>query len=801
MAKIGFTREQLDAIDARGGTILVSAAAGSGKTAVLIERALRLLTGKRESGEYDQPISADRLLIVTFTKAAAAEMRERLRKAIDSELLQNPDNTELKRQKLLLQKAHIETIDSFCLSCLREFFAVANVAPDFRVSDEAELKLLRTNALEELIAECYAEPDEGFTALLEFVGSEKSDGDEDVTLSSLINSLEDFVSSYPYPEEKLGELLEPFAQEALPQDTEWGKYILYYARETLWYLQRTLGGCLDIARQSEAVSPALLASLEDYAPTLDSLLDCVDAGVWDELEKKFSLAEFESVRIMGHEPELEMIRSCRKMIKETVAKKLAPMFAFSSEDFIADTKKLRPVIAKLCEMVSLYRKKIAKAKSERGLLYFSDMEHMLADICTEHKGGEYYRTDVAIELSRRFDEILIDEYQDTNYIQDLIFRSIAREEGRKIGSGTNIFMVGDVKQSIYGFRKAVPQLFLSYLESFAPYDRENPVFPAAITLSKNFRSRKEVTEFVNFTFAQLMRAGLGGVEYDTPEQRLCCGMTSAPEANGRETELHIVDGSAVAGDDDASDLLEARYCARVIKEMIECGYLVTDSGDLRPCGFGDFCIMRRSLSSGHGDAFVSQLEAWGVPVSIVLDKGFFDVPEVRMVLSLLRAIDNPALDIPMLAALRSPIFGFDCDKLAELRRKDRSASIYSCLLSLAEQGDEAAISARELFAHFRAQAAFLPSGALISAIYRKTGLLSAVAAMPSGEPRKKNLLALLDKAATFEANGYKGLSRFINMIDTIIAQGQDYAPAHPASDDRVKIRTMHADEYFLIIYK
>ncbi len=778
MGKERFTTEQLWAAETRGGTVLVSAAAGSGKTTVLVERVIGLLT------DTQNPVSADRLLIVTFMRDAAAEMRERLNRALSERLEQEPQNLHLRRQKLLLKKATIGTIHSFCSSCLREFFASAGIAPDFRVAEESEIKVIQNEVLNSITEENYGNIDESFSALIGLLPQKNNSS----ALEKLILRTDAFVSAFPDPDEKLSEIAAMYNEGCDTEHSVWCQYILNYCGEYLDYLLRLISRTLIKISFSPDVDEKYGPLLESESAQIAEARSRFNNG-WIAAQQALASISFASApRISGDPPGKAEAMDTRKTVKEAVGA-MRSFLDLSPDEYHAETSVLASAVKKLCELTYSYRQGVSARKSEKRILEFDDLEHMTAKLLFRETAEGYERTDIACELSRRYDEILLDEYQDTNYTQDLIFRAISREDGRIIGDGTNMFMVGDIKQSIYSFRKAVPKLFLDRLNRYAPYTPDNVQFPVKITLGKNFRSRPEVTEAINFFFSQIMTPERGGVQYDSDEQRLFPGRTF-PEADGMQTELHILSGVKLA-DDDSRDIVEARYCARMITKMVSEGFMVTDGKAMRPAEYGDFCIMRRSIKGGHGDAFVSQLSALGIPVAIAADSGFFSAPEICVIMSLLRAVDNPLLDIPLMAALCSPIFGFDCDRIADLRAAGSKGSLYADLLAAANSGQPDCIGAIQTITQLRDKAAAMTSDRLISSIYRSTGYLAAVQAAENGASQKANLLMLLEYARSFEDSGFKGLSRFINMVDRLIEQGEDQSRASIASDNCVTIRTMH----------
>lgn len=803
MSEMKFTPDQLDAIEARGGTILVSAAAGSGKTAVLVERVTRLLT------DPEQPIDADRLVVVTFTKAAAAEMRERMDRRINELLHDDPDNMALRRQKLLLRRAHIDTIHAFCSSCLREFFARAGIAPDFRIADDSEMRAIRTEALTELIDDSYREGSAEFYHLVELLGDERSDR----TLAQVITELADYVTAYPDPDAKLAEFAAMYDGDEPVELTGWGQWALHRAAQLMDYAIALNNRALDELTLYPEIEEKCRDVFDSDGRLFEQLCRKALDSDWDGLyaainasgtfmrmpsSKKSDGTKF------SDDPDYIRINAGRSARKDIVSKRLPELICTNSAGFADDRARLAPAVKTLCSLTAKYRDSIARRKSDRKLLDYDDLEHMTAALLYYEKDGVRYRTDTAKELSSRFDQLLIDEYQDTNYTQDLIFRAISREDGDVINEGSNLFMVGDIKQSIYSFRKAVPQLFLERLESYSPYDRECPLFPAKIILDRNFRSRPEVTGAVNFIFEQIMTPERGGIAYDE-EQRLVAGR-SFPAADGMETELHLFSAKVGQASDDAEPdtednddsraQIEARYCARMIQQMVGVT-LVTDGENMRPAEYGDFCILRRGVRAGAGKAFMEQFAALGVPVSVNVDEGYFRQPEVCVILSLLRAVDNPLLDVPLTAALRSPIFGFDSRRLALLRtaaceegESSRKRPIYVCLRQRALEGDSLCIQAVELLDALRTNAAAMPCDRLLRFIYSRTGYLAAAQAMPNGRERRTNLLLLLEYARTSEATGSHGLSGFLRMMERMEEDGRAQAPA-PTGGNCVSVRTMH----------
>lgn len=793
-----FTREQLMAITARGGTLLVSAAAGSGKTTVLVSRVVDILLDR------DDPCPADSLVIVTYTKAAAAELRERLDNELMRKIEADPHNTYIRRQKLLLQQAVIGTTHSFCSKILREYFAKAGIRPDFRIADDSELKLVRAEILDRLISERFDEGSEEFLALARMFSGERDDKE----IAEFTQKISNFINSFPDPELRLSQMEQMYSDGLDFEQSICGKWLLDCVGQGFKFL-------IDRCRRDIALIETSDKLRDKYLPMLQSDLSFYEECIrltherkWDRLCEYAALYSYPALGKVvkdkdGSIPEYkQLVMQSRKQMIKLFSEKLMPLLTINSTMYAEDNRILSPIISTLCDLVRDYRSAVAAEKSERGVLEYDDLEHMtLRLLCTKTETG-YVRTQTARELSERYRHIFIDEYQDTNLTQDMILRAVCRQPDDTVGDGENAFIVGDVKQSIYGFRKAEPSLFISRYNRYAKYDEKTKIFPGLIPLDRNFRSRCEITGFVNFVFSQLMVRENGGIVYSDGHE-LVCGLKQPADEN-YASELHLL-SSGKTDDDDNTDIIEARYCARLVKKMLDEGFEVTDkhTQQKRPARPGDFCILRRAIRGRHGDAFVSQFALLGLPVSLSADSGFFETPEISMVMSLLRVVDNPLLDIPMTAVLRSPIFGFDCSKLLELCTK-KSSSVYASLSAAAAGGDPLAAYVLGTLEQLRAQAALLPISRLLTRIYRSTALTSIVLAMPSGNERLGNLRLLVEMAAAYESTGDGGLYGFVRSADSRIERGDRVPCANGTeSGEQIKIMTIHTSkglEFPIVIF-
>lgn len=771
MAERNWTPEQKNAIEARGGTLLVSAAAGSGKTAVLVERVIQRLLDPADGCDADQ------LLVVTFTKAAAAEMRERISAAISARLAARPDDARLLRQQMLLPSAAICTIDSFCNDLVRENFHKLDLSPDYKILDASEITLLRSEAIDTVLEEFYQENDPAFAALLELVRK----GRDDAELAQTVYRLYDYTQAYPFPEEWI-ESARALCRADLPEaENPWMAEIRAYIEQALAFALQTAQGALTLLE----VEPALC---KKYAPAFASDLSALSrvqqalGGGWDTLCGALNGFKFmrmpNAPKECADSPVKAAAKERRDQVKETVQKMQEAICATTAENE-EDMACLSPLLNRLFDLTLRFSAEFARLKRERRAADFSDIEHMALSLLIERREGGLCRAPLAQELSDRYAEILVDEYQDTNEAQDLLFRMLSRAE-------SNLFLVGDVKQSIYRFRQAMPEIFLNRREGLPPYAHEN--YPARITLGRNFRSRRGVTGMVNFLFSQLMSKPLGEMEY-TAEEALVPA-AAYPESPSPDCELHLLDAGDKGGDSAA--VYEARYIAARINEMLREGLTVQEGGEARPARRKDFCILLRGVK-GRAELYVQELARCGVPAWAELSGGFFDTTEIRTMLSLLRILDNPLQDVPLLSVLFSPIYGFTPDEAAALREIRRHTPLYRCMTQAAKEGDEKCAAFLSQLSFLRRLSATLPAEALVRRLYEETGYPALVQAMDGAEQRAANLQLLLAYAAKYEAAGHQGLTGFIRLIDRLEEQQAQLSAASAVSEsaDVVRVMSIH----------
>lgn len=756
-----WTDSQLDAAQSLDGTILVAAAAGSGKTAVLVQRALNRLTDPRH------PTDANRLLIVTFTRAAAAEMRMRLEQRLFTLLRENPRDSWLRRQSILLHQAHIGTVDSFCADMVREFFHLLELPPDFKIlSDKREEEMMGL-ALEEALGEAFeAGP---VRRLADAFAGER----DDRRLAGMVLSLYRFMQSHPFPEVWLREKVDMYlAGDPSP----WERVILDYAAGAGEYCAALLANAALLAEEDGELYDAFAPALSADRQACLAAASAARAGDGEEaarLRDAFAPTRRRTLRGRDKEdPLLLRLEACRKEVKKTMdgLKSILSGVGRCQEELAA----AGPLLRDLAELTLDFARRYQEKKREKSFLDYSDLEHCAIQLFCGENGEP---TPAAREVAGRFDEIMIDEYQDVNEVQDSIFRAISREEG-------NLFMVGDVKQSIYGFRRAMPELFLRRRRTFEAFDRQKNQYPAYIVLDRNFRSRREVTESVNFVFTQLMSREAGDIDY-TGEERLVCG-AGFRDKPGCETEAAFLSRGDIP-----AETAEAGYIAGRIRQMLAEGFTVSEGEEERPAGYGDFCILLRSANK-YAHLYARELKRLGIPARAAVSGGFFAAAEIQTMLSLLRVIDNPNQDIPLLAVLMSPLYGFSADDAARLRAGDRSVSVYVSLLRAGENDPRCARVLEELD-RLRSLAATMPANAFLTLLYGRTGYGDMVLAMEEGAGRLENLRLLQRYAQEYESSGYHGLSGFVRFLDRLRDSGTDMqaAGAQNAGPEAVSVMSIH----------
>ena len=780
-----WTKEQQQVIELRNRNILVSAAAGSGKTAVLVERIIRRLT------EAEQPIDVDELLIVTFTEAAASEMKERILLAIEKKLEEHPEDVHLQRQASLIHNSMITTIHSFCLSVIREHFHTIDLDPGFRIGEEGELKLLKKDVLEELLEAEYEGADPAF---LEFV-ERYATGRDDQKLEELIQQVYEFSRSYPNPSRWLQDCVDAYEVESVE---EWMKSpaarlveenIRSYAEDAVSLLEGGVRIC------EEPDGPYMYKeALESEKEGWLYLMAAENLGDMFARKGNAEGGKLKANRDKNVSKELsEQVKEIRKQTKGFLTDILKNYLFQSPEEMIEDMKAAKTTVKELVLLVEKFAEAFAEKKRSRNLIDFGDMEQLALRILTEEKEGELVPSLVAAEYQKQFKEIMIDEYQDSNLIQEAILTSVSTIwQGRY-----NIFMVGDVKQSIYRFRLSRPELFM---EKYDTYDLEDGE-KQRIDLHKNFRSRREVLDSTNFVFRQIMTKGLGGIAYDD-NAALYFGAEYYKEQTGNETEVLIVDTDVeLPAEEQAQETareMEARAVARRIKELMEHHTVMDkETGEFRKVQYRDIVILTRSLK-GWTDVFTRVLNREGIPTYTGSREGYFETLEIETILNYLRVLDNPNQDIPLTAVLSSPIVGLSGEELAKLRSLDQEAAFSKCVKRYMKEGADEVLKAKLLecfrqMTYFREMVPYTAIHELLWRILEETGYRYLAAAMPGGEQRSANIDMLLEKAKAFEGTSYKGLFNFVRYIEQLKKYDVDYGEANIADEqaDTVRLMSIH----------
>ncbi|MBO5293411.1 MAG: helicase-exonuclease AddAB subunit AddA [Lachnospiraceae bacterium] len=829
MAAMHFTPEQQRVIDTREKNILVSAAAGSGKTAVLVERIVQLITDR------EHPVDIDRLLIVTFTSAAAAEMRERISLAIEARLYEEPENGHLQKQAALIHNAQITTIDSFCLFVIRNNFNDIGLDPAFRVGDEGEIRLMKQDVMAELLEERFAAKEPAFDALVESMGKSGSDK----ALAEQVMKLYEFSMSLPWPEEWLRERRQDNRIESLEELTN------SELMAGVWQeIELRLNDAQDVLKEGIRIceqpdGPYMYAEmLEQDMELLEGLRRAQEQGMQPFYERllgiKFTMLSRKKDETVDA-GKREQVKALRQTVKDMVQDVRTIWFFKQPERMLADMQHSAERMDTLIDVTLEFLERFAQKKREKNIIDFADMEHFALQILVQKTAGGYEPTEAAAEYRRYFAEILIDEYQDSNLVQEALLGSISGEaEGR-----FNRFMVGDVKQSIYKFRLARPELFMEKYESYAGNG-----LPACvrIDLKKNFRSRHQVLDSANFVFERIMRKELGGVAYDEAAALYPGAAYPEPEEEDiYRTELLLFDRASVQEGQEAAKGMDAKeqealLIAQRIRQLVG-HFPVTDqtTGALRPASYRDMVILLRT-NSGWDDVFVRVLTEAGIPAYAASKTGYFAAQEVQTLLGLLRVIDNPRQDIPLFGVLKSMFGGFTEEELAyvravctvpgtdsEERKKETEeadgrqqkkslppdGTLYDRLQRFKTSVEQNGMTGEDckqckticekwerfehLLSRYRAMTVYTPVGKLIRTILADTGYLYAVAAMPGGEQRRANVEMLLARAADFEKTSYYGLFHFLRYMEQMERYQIDYGEASILDEnaDTVRIMSIH----------
>ncbi|GLJ03884.1 helicase-exonuclease AddAB subunit AddA [Bacillus sp. YKCMOAS1] len=789
-----WTDDQWEAIVSEGQDILVAAAAGSGKTAVLVERLIRKMT------RPEDPVDVDRLLVVTFTNASAAEMKHRITEALEKELAKNPGSLHMRRQLSLMNRANISTLHSFCLQVLRTFYYEIDLDPGFRLADQTEGELLGDEVLDELFEDEYKAGKPSFFELVDRYTSDRHDLD----LQWLVKKIYEFSRSHPSPEQWMRAFLSLYDVDVQTKVEQLPFYP--YIKEDLSLVFRS---CLELLERALALSkepggPAPRA--ENFIDDLEQVNELIRHQ--DDFEKLYELVpniNFKRLKTCkGDEYDpvlLEKATDARNQAKKQLEKLKDEYFMRSPAQHLKSLAEMKPVVETLVELVIQFGQRFEKAKQEKSIVDFSDLEHYCLRILAEQDAeGNLIETEAAKYYQQQFEEVLVDEYQDTNLVQETILKLVSKGEYAADG---NLFMVGDVKQSIYRFRLAEPMLFLNKYKQFTADGKETG---KRIDLNKNFRSRSDVLDSTNFLFKQLMGETVGEIEYDE-QAELKLG-ASYPESEDTTTEMLLVhlDQQEAETDEEREELetvqLEARVIAKKIRELVEQPFQVYDAKQqmTRNLQYRDIVILLRSMP--WAPQMMEELKKQGIPVYANLSSGYFEATEVSVILSLLKVIDNPYQDIPLAAVLRSPLVHLDENEMALIRTSDKKGTYYDAVkafMSVTHSDHPTCKKLERFFRLLRKWRDFSMNHSvaeLIWEVYRDTQYLDYVGGMPGGKQRQANLRALYDRSKQYEKAAFRGLFRFLRFIERMQERGDDLGAAKTFSEteDVVRMMTIHSSK-------
>ena len=775
---VTFTKEQQQVIDLRNRNILVSAAAGSGKTAVLVERIITRLT------KDAIPLNVDELLIVTYTEAAASEMKERIHAAIEAALEEQPENVHLQRQATLIHQAQITTIHKFCLSVIRDYFHTIDLDPGFRVGEEGELKLLKRDVVEMVLESAYQESSPEFINFVESFAS----GKDDSKLEDLILQLYEFSRSYPNPNNWLKTCTRQYDISSVEEleETPFVTEIVAEIKQYLKDMEHLLEFGISICKEEDG--PAV------YEGTLHSdrlmIQKLQEAEGFKEMQQAILQVQWAKLAPcrdkMVSEKKMGQIKGIREEVKGLV-KNLTEQYFF---DDVSELQKgmlaAKGHMQTLADFVMAFADAFREAKKEKNLIDFNDMEQYALQILTYEENGVFVPSKVAENYQQKFAEIMIDEYQDSNLVQEAILTSVS-----KASKGIyNIFMVGDVKQSIYRFRLSRPELFMEKFNTYALEDSKKQ----RIDLHKNFRSREEVLHSTNFVFEQIMTPAFGGIAYD--EKAALYVGASYEKKEGNETEVLIVEAAEYKTDERME--LEAEAVAGRIQELIATHRVLDKkTGVYRRVRYGDIVILTRSLK-GWTDVFSRVLQRAGIPTYTSSREGYFQTPEIQLVLNYLKILDNPRQDIPFTAVLTSMFVGLTSEELAMIRSAAEGKTMYERVCHYLENGELEELKRRLkrfmlTFESFRERVSYMAIHVLLWQLLEETGYRDYAAALPGGEQRAANLDMLVEKAVAFEGTSYKGLFHFVRYIKQLQKYDVDYGEANIMDEqmDAVCLMSIH----------
>ncbi len=772
---MGWTEAQQNAIDARGRNILVSAAAGSGKTAVLVARVIKLITDR------ENPVDIDKFLIVTFTNAAAAEMKSRIATGLQEKLRSHPGDSLIMRQLSLLSGAQICTIDSFCLDLVRENFFSIGISRDFTILQNSEENILSETALNTVLDEFFEESDPDFISLVQMLCPPKNDK----ALVAAIKALYTYINAQAYPIDWLKSAAEQYNPEISFDKTVWSEIIFAYANEIIDSADRLLTECFEFVDPDDEVADKYFKCLNDDKRILSEIRQAVDSGLdaaYDYFPEKIQFVQFRVDKTGKNKysaPFKQEVGERRNIFKELIGS-VKSLFVSNAEDYKKDCERLYPCFNALLKIVCRYDEEFKKLKDERNAYTFADGEHFaLGLLMHKDENGNIVRSELANQLKNKYYEILVDEYQDTNDVQDTLFRLLS--------NGSNRFMVGDVKQSIYRFRLAMPFIFTQKKEKYKDYKNSANGESAKIILDKNFRSRKEICGFTNFLFSKFMSAATGELDYNESEY-LNCG-AEYPNRSLPCVSLKITDGIKKSKISET----EAPQIAKLILDKINSKEQVYDAKEkrMRDIKYGDFAVLMRR-GKGSIPEFAKVFSDYGIPSVSENSGDLFQCNEVKMIISLLRVVDNPMQDIPLLAVMMSPIYGFTADELAAIKIEGEKtkSSLYTAVVNSNSEKVKSFLNDLHMLSQ---TVVTMPVAEFIRFVCEYKSIFAFAAAFGNAAQRTANINAFVDFAEQFDCSKSVGLTSFIRLVDKI-EESDDVIDAKPVSsnaENAVTIMTVH----------
>ena len=752
MTKLTLTPQQQAVVENRGGSLLVSAAAGSGKTKVLVERLFRYV--------LEDHCNVDDFLIITYTKAAAAELRSKIASELAKRVAEQPHNSHLKRQMMRVYRADIKTVDAFCTSLLREnthLLAQSGTSnaltPDFRVLDEGDAALIRQRVLNRTLEQFYAHLDPGRELLADTLGA----GRDDSTLEKLVLELYGKLQSHAYPMQWLGENRAIWSGlDGLFDNTPYAAELLAFIRRKAEYCSILLRQGAERADEDATLSTGYGDKFRVAEQGFAALTAVSDWNTACRAAREVTFPKLSTPRGRKDDPDLLALKEIWEKCKKEMAQ-LEELLSVSGEEAMEDLNAMAPAMLALLDLTEAFGEAYQTEKLRMNAADFSDQEHLSLKLLVKEDGTA---TELGEQVAARYVEVLVDEYQDTNEVQNAIFRAVSK-------CGNNIFTVGDVKQSIYRFRLADPTIFLEKYNRFKSYEAAESGEERKILLSRNFRSRREILDTANFVFENILSEEMGDMAYGEDEA-LHFGAEYYPERQDCDTEFHLICAHRKSGENDhpvKRVQAEARFVAKRIRQLLDERFPVTESdGSFRPCRPEDIVILMRSPGS-RSAAFAEALAEQEIPCSFEESGEFFQTMEISVTLALLEILDNPRQDVPLISVLRSPVFGFSADRLAEIRGKTRGGDFYDAVN--ADGGEDCGRFLSRLES-MRLVSRDLGIYRLVWHLYNELNLLGIFGAMDHGNERRENLIALSQHAEKFESSGYRGLFEFVTHLRRLL---------------------------------